>query len=425
MSKKLNRRDFLKMSAATGAALAVGPVAQSAFAAPAQRRESMTVYWHPGHSYDSYAEIVEQFTDETGMDVNWEMYQWPDMRTKILADFAAGDVPDLVEEPGGQVQEFALTGNIQSMDPWIATDGGEMGFPEDWQEYTVNRNSIDGSVYGVQLHLTCTLIFYNIDMLEEAGYSEPPATWDEFLEMAQATTKQRVFGFAPNQSAGYMWPWLLQNEVRQYDADTNTIPMDNADAYEAFQFVADMVHEHKVAPIPVAAADYEGPRNLFLAERAALIVTGPWDIKPVLEGNPDLNWGIAQALTRKTQATAAAGTSMMIPTEAKQPDAAWELLKRLVTIEAELAGTAEANMCMPRKSWGEHPDVLANDRVAPFGVGLGYAQDYGSELRLTGKSGEIGELFNLAYEQVIYTNASPEEALGEYVEKSNAILADD
>jgi multiple sugar transport system substrate-binding protein len=424
VTNKLNRRDFLRLSAASGAALAMGAQIKPARANLRKRNDSLTVYWNPGHGYETYQAIIDQFSEDTGLDVNWEMFQWPDMRTKILADFAAGDVPDLVEEPGGWVQEFALAGNIQSLQPWVDRDGAEMGFPSDWQPYTVSRNSIEGEVFGVQLHLTCNLLFYNKEMLSAAGFDSPPTTWEEFLEVAKATTSGRVFGFAPNQDHGYMWTWYLQNGVHYYDPENNVVPMNNEDAYAALQFVADMVHEYKVAPVPIASADYEGPQKLFSARRAAMILTGPWDIKPISEGSPDLDWDIAQALTGKVQATYAAGTSMMIPTEAKHPEEAWELLKRLVTLDAEVAATAEAGMCMPRVSWGEHPDVQANERIAAFATGLGYAEDVGEKLRLTGKYGEINELHKKAYEESIYSNRPAKDALDEFVENANALLAE-
>jgi multiple sugar transport system substrate-binding protein len=424
VTKKLNRRDFLKLSAASGAALAVGVQAKPSHASNIlRRRESFNIYWNPGHKYDTYQTIIDQFSQDTGFDVNWEQYQWPDMRTKILADFAAGDVPDLVEEPGGWVQEFGLAGNIQSLQPYVDRDGAEMGFPNDWQAYTVSRNSLDSDVYGVQLHLTCNLPFYNKQMLSDAGIDTPPSTWDEFLAACQATTNGRVFGFAPNQNYGYMWTWYLQNGVSYYDPVNNVIPMNNQAAYDALQFVADLVHKYKVAPVPIASADYEGPQKLFSAKRAAMILTGPWDIKPILEGSPDVDWGISQALTGTVRATYAAGTSLMIPTDAKHPDEAWELLKRLTTLDAEVAATAEANMCMPRISWGENPDVQANERIAPFAEGLGYAQDSSAELRLTGKFGEIDALSQKAFEDAIYSNRPAKDALDEFVDKANAILA--
>lgn len=418
---RMNRRTLLRTSALGAGAVALAtnrPTRTSA-----QDKTTLRVYWNAGHNYETYQEVVAQFeADNPGVEVNFELFQWPDMRTKILADFAAGSVPDLCEEPGGWVQEFGLAGNIQSLQPYIDADGEAMGFPSDWQPYTVDRNSLDGEVYGVQLHLTCALLFYNQDMFDAAGITAPPTNWEEFLATAQETAKDGVFGFAPNQRTEYTWFFLLQNGVRFYDPETNTIPMDNEAAYEAMRFQADLIHEYNVSPVPIASADYEGPQKLFSAKRTAMIVTGPWDIKPIQDGSPDINWGIAQALTQKEQSTFAAGTSMMIPTEAENPDLAWDLMKRLVALDIEVAATKEASMAMPRKSWGEQPEIQEMERIDPFAQGLNYAVDVGGELRLTGKSGEIEELFGLTYEQVIYRNTPPEEALGDFVEKANEAL---
>jgi multiple sugar transport system substrate-binding protein len=419
---RMNRRDLLRASAVgAGAALAAGG-RRSARAA--QEGGTLRVYWNPGHQYAAYQQVIDRFEqDHPGWTVNWEFYQWPDMRTKLLADFAANNPPDLSAEPGGWVQEFALAGYLRSLQPHVDADGEAMGFPADWQPYTVDRNSLDGQVYGVQLHLTCMLLFYNRRMLAEAGIAQPPTDWDGFLAAAQAMTDGPVFGTAPNQDEGYAWPWLLQNGVRYYDPERNVVPMDTPEAAEALQYVADLIHEHKVAPLPPTTGDYAGPQKLFSAERAAMIITGPWDIKPILEGSPGLDWGIAQALTRRTQSTVAAGVSVMIPQQAKNPDLAWDLVKRFTALETEVAATQEAGMTMPRLSWGQQPEVQGLERIAPFAQGLGYAQDYTAELRLTGQSGPIGELYRKAYQDIIYRRVPAADALAEFTAAANALLA--
>lgn len=418
---RINRRNLLRTGAVGTAALALSSTRGTR---AADEGGTVRVYWSPNHVYDAYKEVISQFEkDHPGWKVNWEHYQWPDMRTKLLADFAAGNPPDLVEEPGGWVQEFALAGNLKSLQPYVDADGKSFGFPADWQPYTVKRNSIKGEVYGVQLHLTCILVFYNKEMFADAKIKEPPTTWEEFLAAAQATTKNNVFGFIPNSSADYSWPWLLQDQVRYYDPKTNTIPMANDAAYEAMQYQADLIHKQKVAPVPSTGSDYLAPRQIFAARRAAMMLTGPWDIKTLLTGTPDLQWDIAQALTHKVQATSAAGTSLMIPKAAKNPDLAWDLLKRFVALDVEVAVTKEANQTMPRKSWSEQPAIKANDRIAPFSKGLSYAQDVGAELRLTGHQGEIDELLTKAYQEVIFRDRSASDALGAFVDAANKILA--
>ncbi|HKG26112.1 MAG TPA: sugar ABC transporter substrate-binding protein [Thermomicrobiales bacterium] len=422
IDRNLTRRTFLRASAVgLGAAALASPVRRSTAAAEGG---TLQVYWNAGHAYDGYKQVIAQFEqDHPGWKVNLQLFQWPDMRTKILADFAAGNPPDLMEEPGGWVQDFATAGTIRSLQPYVDQDGEAMGFPSDWQPYAVERDTFSGEVYGIQLHLTCALLFYNKDMFSQAGIAEPPKTWEEFVAAAKATSKGNVFGFAPNQSADYAWYWLFQNDVGIYDPEKNVVPMDNDAAYEAMQFQADLIHKDKVAPIPIAAADYEGPQKLFSAQRAAMIVTGPWDIKPILDGSPDLNWGIAQASTHKVQATFSAGTSMMIPKDAKQPDLAWDLIKRLTNPDVELAVTKEANQTMPRKSWGDLPEVKALERVAPFTQGLTYARDLYAGLRLTGHFGEINDLFTKAYQDILYRNLAASDVLKDFAEQSNKILA--
>lgn len=421
-SYRLNRRRFVTAGAIGAGAAALATTGRRR--AAAQEGGTLRVYWNPGHQYAAYQQVIDRFEqDHPGWTVNWEFYQWPDMRTKLLADFAADNPPDLSAEPGGWVQEFALAGHLRPLQPYVDAEGEAIGFPADWQPYTVERNSADGQVYGVQLHLTCMLLFYNRRMLADAGIAQPPTTWEEFLAAAQELTNGPVFGTAPNQDEGYAWPWLLQNGVRYYDPERNVLAMDTPEAAEALQYVADLIHEHKVAPLPPTTGDYAGPQKLFSAERAAMIITGPWDIKPIQEGSPDLDWGIAPALRRKTQATVAAGVSMMIPQGAKNPDLAWDLIKRFTALESELAATQEAGMTMPRVSWGERPEVQALERIAPFAEGLAYAQDYTSELRLTGQAGPIGELYRAAYQEIIYRRVPAADALAKLTREANALLA--
>jgi multiple sugar transport system substrate-binding protein len=423
IQRSLTRRDVLRTGALGVGAAALGAGLRRAPAA-AQQGGKLRIYWNAGHNYTPYQKVIEEFKkDHPGWDVSMELYQWPDMRTKILADFAAGNPPDLSEEPGGWVQEFALAGNLKSLKDYIAADGEKMGFPNDWLPYPVERNTVNGEVYGVQLHLTCVLLFYNQNMFDKAGITKAPTTWEEFLDVAKETTQGSTFGFAPNQNSDYSWPWNLQNGVTYYDPEKNVVPMDNDAAYEALQYQADLIHKYKVAPVPIASADYEGPQKLFSAKRAAMILTGPWDIKPIQDGSPDVKWSLAQDLTRKIQSTISAGTSMMIPKDAKNPDLAWDLMKRFTALDVELAVTKEASQTMPRKSWAEQAEVKSNELIAPFAQGLTYAVDWGAKLRVTGHWGEINDLYDKAYQEIIYQNQPASKSLKDFVDKANKILA--
>ncbi|MER8802530.1 sugar ABC transporter substrate-binding protein [Mesorhizobium sp. M0998] len=392
--------------------------------ASAAHAETLTLYWNAGHAYQAYADAIAKFeADHPGWSVQWEKFQWPDMRTKLVADFAAKSPPDLVAEPGGWVQEFGQRNLLRPLNDFIEQDGKAIGYPDDWQAYSVERNKLGGQYYGIQIHLTCATLVYNVDMLKQAGFDAPPATWEEFLKVAKATTTGARFGFAPNPSIGYYSSWLLQNGVSYYDPKTNKVNLDSPEAIEAIQFLADLIHKEKAATKPAAGTDYEGPQKLFTANRVAMIITGPWDVKPIRSGNPKLNWAVAPSLKHKVQATFAGGVSVMIPKDAKHPKEAWELLKRLVALDTELAATKEAGMTMPRKSWAENAEVQADPVIGSFSKCLPYAQDVTAELRLTGKHARIEKLLQSALEDIIYNQKPAAEIMPKFAAEANVILA--
>ncbi|WP_045680938.1 ABC transporter substrate-binding protein [Martelella endophytica] len=409
-------KSILKCSAATF--LAAGVIATSASA------EDIRVYFNAGHGYDTYLKVFEEFEEANpGFHVAFERYQWPDLRTKLVADFAAGNPPDLVAEPGAWVPEFAQQGLLYNLNDYVARDQAEFDYPGDWQDVSVEKNTVDGSYYGVQIHLTCATLLYNVDMLKAAGYDKPPTNWEEFREVAKATTKNGVFGFAPNAAGGYIMPWIYQNGGQFYDAETGKIAMGSDAAAGAIQFVADLIHKDHSAPVPVTGADYEGPQRLFTAGRAAMIITGPWDINPIRTGNPNLNWAVAPSLKEVEQGTLQGGVSLMVPKDAKHPEQAWDLIKRLTAVDVEVATSLQYSMTMPRKSWLESPEVQADPILGQFGACLPYSRDATLAMRQAGKyKPAIDEVINGAIDEVLYSNKPAAEVMAKAQDEANALI---
>ncbi|HEX4815788.1 MAG TPA: sugar ABC transporter substrate-binding protein [Nonomuraea sp.] len=421
MSPTLSRRDLLRLAGAAAAA----PVLSACAGAPTARNTAapgtFTVYWNAGHDYQAYRAVIAEFEQAHKVKVNLQKYQWPDLRTRLLADFASGTVPDLVEEPGGWVQEFAISGNARPLQDFVDRDGQAMGFPADWQPVTVERNSYQGKVYGVQLHLTCNTLLYNKGMLEAAGV-EAPTTWEEFLTAARKLTKDGVYGVALNQDHAYVWPWLMQAGVTPYDRRTGEIMMPRDDAVAALQFQADLIHKHKVAPVPVSSTDYSSPQKLFSAKRAAMILTGPWDLDPIRKTSPDIDLGVAPPLTHKEQATQAAGVSMFVPAKAARPELSWDFIKRITALDVERAATKETGMLMPRVSWTEQPEVQQDPVIKVFADALPAAKDSTQEVRLTGQLGKWDEQLKVMYQQIMIQNQPAADALDAFVTSAEGYL---
>ena len=70
----------------------------------------LSLYWNPDHLYKVYDEVIDAFAKEKGLKINKQVMGWTDFKTKINADFAAGNPPDIIEVPSPWIAEFGAMG---------------------------------------------------------------------------------------------------------------------------------------------------------------------------------------------------------------------------------------------------------------------------------------------------------------------------
>lgn len=425
-TSRLSRRGLLQAGTATAAAGLGGPLLAGCSRTPdddAADGKTFTIYWNAGHGYKTYEKIIKQFESDHKVTVNWQKYQWEDLRTKLMADVQAGHPPDLVENDGsGWPITFAISGDALALDDLIAADNDKSGFPHDWQPASLRNVKYHGKFYSVPLHLTCSLLFYNKKMLHDAGVRKPPTTWDEFVGAAGKLTHGDQYGVALNSDPTYCDQWFTQDGVRYYDPSTKGVLTPHDRAVETMRFQYDLIHKHHVAQVPAASSDYSGPQKLMSAKRAAMILSGPWDIEPIRTGSPDVDLGLALPLAGRRRATILAGSGMFIPAKSRHPKLAWDLIKRFTSLETELAVTKEAGMTMPRKSWAKSPQITGQPLIGTVAKALPYGKNFTEGLPETGKSNEMTDAFKAFYQSVILSGKDPAKQVAAFVGKAEKIL---
>jgi multiple sugar transport system substrate-binding protein len=230
-----------------------------------------------------------------------------------------------------------------------------------------------------------------------------------------------VSGIALNQDYSYTWPWLLQAGITPYDPKTKQMLTPIEKAVEAMAFQADLVHKHKVSPVPVVSTDYSGPQKLLSARRAAMIVTGPWDLEP-LRKTGGIDFGVAPLPRHADRGTPLTGTTLFVPAKAARPDLSWDFIKRITTRETERAATKEVGMLMPRVSWAKLPEIQADPVTKVFTDGFRYAVDPWQEVVKTGKSGRAEELLRTMYQNVVIRNRPAAEAVSAFVNEVRSLV---
>src|SRR5690554_6731484 len=119
-------------------------------------------------------ERAAEFEAETGIKVNFEEVGW-DMQN-INNAIATGEGAQVFQVGTTQNAMYAATGQL------VELNIDEFGGAGKFAEASLASTMYNGGHYGIPWFAETRCLFYNTDMLEEAGV-EVPQTWDEVKEV--------------------------------------------------------------------------------------------------------------------------------------------------------------------------------------------------------------------------------------------------
>jgi len=214
----MNRRRFLSGSAASALGLTLLPRLGAFAQTPDTSLSGNVTFWATYNTvspeYQVLAEQVIPAFKELYPNITVDAQAIPDseMRQKLLAAVAGGEAPDLARMDIVQVPEFAELGGLAAVDELIPDFAA---YSEQFYPGTLATNYFQGHYYGLPLDTNTRLIFYNPALLEEAGVTAPPATFEEFqaaAEAVKALEKEGVTGYSEGGSGAWnILPWIWSN----------------------------------------------------------------------------------------------------------------------------------------------------------------------------------------------------------------------
>lgn len=170
------------------------------------------------YSEDDIKSMTAKFEEANpGVTVALEFVPYEALHDKIIAAAGAGDDGyDVVLFDVIWPAEFATRGFLQDVTDRIPADYTDKVFDGAWT--TVEY---DGKRYGMPWILDTKYLFYNADMLAEAGISAPPKTWAELAEQAKQIKDKGIVEYP------LVWSWS-QSEAMICDFTTLTAANDGA-----------------------------------------------------------------------------------------------------------------------------------------------------------------------------------------------------
>ncbi|MEW2288466.1 sugar ABC transporter substrate-binding protein [Streptomyces sp. NPDC047841] len=206
---------------------------------------------------------------------------------QVLRQASSRTLPDLLMLDNPDLQQIARTGALTPLDRYGIDAGGYTGGIRSAGTYR-------GKVYGLAPTVSTVALFYNKDMLAEAGVAVPK-TWDELRTAAARLTRPGRYGMAVDANATFEGTWQFLPFLWSNGGDETRL--DSPQAAQALQLWVDLVRSGSMSK-SVLNWTQADVHDQFVAGRAAMMVNGPWRIS-AMDSTENLHWGVAPLPVRR------------------------------------------------------------------------------------------------------------------------------
>lgn len=140
--------------------------------------------WVMGSTGPAMEGLAAGFTKETGVAVTVQAIPWGDVRAKMSTAIASGQGPDVIQVGLDRIAEWADAGGLLDLTDRLA-NYPELA-PENFFSASASTMVYDAKTYTVPWISDTRVLYYRTDILDAAGFSDPPATWDQWSATAKA-----------------------------------------------------------------------------------------------------------------------------------------------------------------------------------------------------------------------------------------------
>ncbi|MGF1626947.1 MAG: ABC transporter substrate-binding protein [Alphaproteobacteria bacterium] len=190
------------------AGVALATTALTALAAGAQEQPYAGVTLNVASMNDQFSgplvTLAPEFQALTGITVNVDILSYPELLTKITADFI-GDTGgyDVVTMDIVWAGQFAEAGHAVLLNDWIERDAAEIGVDDIYPILMSALGNYEGAQVAFPFAGYANVLAYRPDLYEAAGL-EPPSTMEELVAAAYALTDREAsrYGWVANGQRG-------------------------------------------------------------------------------------------------------------------------------------------------------------------------------------------------------------------------------
>jgi len=362
-------------------------------------------YWETEGHQKALDHIIQAYNDQQNqVKVQAKYVPFADFKKQLSVGASAGELPDIVILDNPDHASYAAMGVFADITGKFDVSTYYPG--------PVNSCTLDGKLYGVPFGSNDLVLFYNKNMLADAG-CEVPTSWDELLDVATKTTKDGVYGFGhcavQNEEGTFNFlPWVWSTGSTSYEINTEG-------GIKALEFEKSLVD---AGAFPKEAINWTqgDTMNQFSAGNLAMMINGTWQIPTMRENIKDFEWGVAAIPQDKVQASGLGGENYAVIAGGNE-EAAINFLKYATSGETCLYMMEHMGYISSDSTIAEHQ--FDGDEVY---------QVFVDEMQYAGARGplpewpSISDAISLAFNKVITGQSEPADAAAEAQTTIDSIL---
>lgn len=375
---------------------------------------------------DEYAAAYE--AENPGVDIVFS-YEggYADIKTKLLTTMeGGGTLPALAIMLATDIYDLRNAEAIQPLDALASEDYLADFFPT-WLANSYYDYDQDGTpeLYGIPFQRSTVLLFYNKDLLAEAGLAVP-TNWEELATAAQTLTTPERWGIlVPNS-----WPyWVFQpfalgaGQNIVSDSDTEVF-FDAPGVIEALHYWLDLFKVYGATPAGVQSNWGDAP-GMFADGTAAMIVHSTGSLPSILQ-KATFDFGVS-ALPGKEgglhTVTGGGNLYLVAGVDEVTTEAAWQFVEWLTAPERAVDWSIRTGYITTRMSG------LELDAWTSYIAENPQAADAAATIEVAGREfsvqslGDVRNIFHTYVLKVLGEEMTPEDAMAAAQAEADQILS--
>lgn len=302
---------------------------------------------------ESYKESFEAAHD--GVTIENVYVPQDQINSKIVTAAGTGTGPDVVVIDGYSSTTLISGGALQPLDTyWAEFDGADQ-----FADGAITE--VDDSIYTVQGYVNTLALYYNKDILDEAGV-EPPTTVEQLEAAMEAVTKAGHQGIAMSgqadvQGAFQAYPWMTADGFSYENPQAGPIT-------SSLTRLRSWVDKGWLSQ-EVATWDQNVPFTQWTAGDIAFVENGNWQLTG-MEAEDSFEWGVVK-LPVGAGKVYLGGEAQGIGVNSKNPDLAWQYLSEtFYSKDGQLQALASVGAIPTRTDAAADEAITSDENLSVF-----------------------------------------------------------